>query len=40
MKIIRGIELKQGSYEEVLPDFSPVFPYIASCVELDQYIGR
>ena len=40
MKIIRGIELKQGSQEELLPDFSPEFPYIASFVELHNYIGR
>ena len=40
MKIIRGIELKQGSQEELLPDFSPEFPYIASFVELHKYIGR
>ena len=39
MKIIRGIELKPGSQEEVLPDFSEDFPYIASRVELDRYIG-
>lgn len=40
MKIIHGIELKQGSYEELLPDFSPDFPYIASYVELDKHVGR
>lgn len=39
MKIIRGIELKPGTQEEVLPDFSEDFPYIASRVELDRYIG-
>lgn len=40
MKIIHGVELKQGSYEELLPDFSPDFPYIASYVELHKHIGR
>lgn len=40
MRIIHGIELKQGSYEELLPDFSPDFPYIASYVELHKHIGR
>lgn len=40
MKIIHGVELKLESYEELLPDFSPEFPYIASRVELDRFIGR
>lgn len=40
MKIVRGVELKTGSYEELLLDFSPDFPYIASRVELDRFIGR
>lgn len=40
MKVIHGVELKQGSQEEVLPDFSPDFPLISSYIELDRYIGR
>ena len=40
VKTIRGIALKQGSHEEILPDFAPEFPYIASRVELDQFISR
>lgn len=40
MKVIHGVELKPGSYEEVLPDFSSDFPYIASYVALDQHPGR
>lgn len=39
MKVIRGIEVKPGSQEEVLPDISEDFPYLASRVELDRYIG-
>lgn len=40
MKIIHDIEFKTGSKEEKLPGFMPDFPYIASYVELDKYIGR
>lgn len=40
MKMIRGIEFHTGSREEQLPGFSAEFPYIASCVELDQYVER
>lgn len=35
---IQGIELIEGSNEELLPGFSPDFPYIATCAELDKYI--
>lgn len=38
MKNIRGIQLIEGSNEELLPEFSRDFPYIASRVLLDQYI--
>lgn len=40
MKHIHGIEFKKGSKEELLPDFAPDFPYMASYVELDKHIGR
>lgn len=40
MKTIYGVEFKIGSKEELLPGFSPDFPYIASYVELDKYLGR
>lgn len=35
---IQGIKLIEGSNEELLPDFSPDFPYIATCAKLDKYI--
>ena len=38
MKDIRGIQLIEGSNEELLPGFSQDLPYIASCVYLDQYL--
>ncbi len=40
MKDIHRIEYKAGSKEELLPDFDPDFPYIASYVEMDKYIGK
>ena len=40
MKIIQNIEFKAGSKEEKLPGFDPDFPYIASYVDLDKYMGR
>lgn len=40
LKIIHGIELKEDSKEELLPDFVPNFPYISSCVEFDKVIGK
>lgn len=39
MRIISNVEFYSGSKEERLPDFSPDFPYIASCVELDKNMG-
>lgn len=38
MKNIQHIELNNTSREELLPGFSPDFPYIATCGQLDQYI--
>lgn len=38
MKNIQSIQLIEGSNEEMLPGFSPNFPYIASCAELYKYI--
>lgn len=40
MKDITNIEFLTGSKEERLPGFASDFPYIASRVELDKYIGR
>lgn len=40
MKIIHSIELRAGTKEEILPDFSPDFPYIASRSEIDKFAGR
>lgn len=40
MKNIRTIEFQTGSKEELLPGFTPDFPYIASRVELDKFIER
>lgn len=39
MKNVFSIEFRNGSKEELLPDFEPDFPYICSCAELDKYIG-
>ena len=38
MRNIQSIELIQGSNEELLPGFSPDFPYIASRALLDRYL--
>ena len=38
MKNIQSIQLIEGSNEELLPGFSPDFPYIASRALLDRYI--
>ena len=40
MKDIREIKFHAGSKEELLPDFTPEFPYLASRVELDHYHDR
>lgn len=40
MRTINNIAFYAGSKEELLPDFKEEFPYIASRVELDQYMGR
>lgn len=40
MKNIQSIEFHTGSKEELLPDFENDFPYIASRVDLDKYIGH
>ena len=40
MKNVHGLQFKNGSREELLPDFSPDFPYIASYAELDKYLDR
>lgn len=37
MKNIRSIQIVKDNNEEILPDFSPDFPYISSLVELNQY---
>lgn len=40
MKNIQKLEFYAESKEELLPDFEPEFPYIASNAELDQYADR
>ncbi len=40
MKNIQKIEFHTGSREELLPNYSDDFPYIASRVELDKHTGR
>lgn len=37
MKKIQGIQLIEGSNEELLPEFREDFPYIATCAELYKY---
>ena len=39
MKEIQGIEFYTGSREELLPGFTPDFPYIASKVDFDKNMG-
>lgn len=36
---IHGIDLNNGSREELLPGFQADFPYIATCAQLDRYVG-
>lgn len=38
MRNVRGVELIEGSNEELLPGFTEEFPYIATCARLGQYI--
>ena len=40
MNNTQSIQLVEGSNEELLPGFSPDFPYIASCALLDRYLGN
>ncbi|ADL03140.1 AraC family transcriptional regulator [Lacrimispora saccharolytica] len=40
MKNVYRIEFHSGSKEELFPDFTPDFPYTASCSQLDQFMGR
>lgn len=40
MRNIQSIEFYSGSKEELLPDYADDFPYIASNVDLNNYIGR
>ena len=40
LKNIYNIEFHTGSKEELLPGFTSDFPYIASCAELDKFMGR
>lgn len=39
MKSVQSIEFHTGSKEELLPDFTDDFPYIASRAELDKFMG-
>lgn len=40
MQNVSSIEFHAGSKEERLSGFMPDFPYTASCVDLDKYMGR
>jgi AraC-like DNA-binding protein len=40
MKDIHSIRFQNGTKEELLPDVTPDFPYIASHVEMDKYTER
>lgn len=40
MKIIDNVKLRSGTKEEILPDFMPDFPHIASYIELDKFVGK
>ncbi|WP_437439573.1 hypothetical protein [Enterocloster citroniae] len=40
MRNIQNIKFYAGSKEGLFPDFTREFPYIASRVELDKYIGH
>lgn len=40
MKNIQDIKFHKGSKEELLPDFTSEFSYIASRVELDKFVGH
>ncbi len=38
MKYLQSIEVNEQNKEEILPEFTMDFPYIATCAELDKYI--
>lgn len=40
MNIVHKFEYYPGSKQEKLPNFSRIFPYIASRAELDHYVGK
>lgn len=40
LRNVHSIEFRNGSKEELLPEFYPDFPHIASYVELDKYPDR
>ena len=39
MKYLQSIEIQEHNKEEVLPGFTQDFPYLATCAELDCYVG-
>ena len=39
MKYLQSIEIQEHNKEEVLPGFTQDFPYLATCAELDYYVG-
>ena len=40
MKRVCRLSFQNGSKEEILPDFSDDFPYLASRAEIHRYPGR
>lgn len=40
MKNISNIQFHTGTKEELLPNYTTEFPYIASCCQLDKYMER
>ena len=40
MEVVRRIQFHAGTREELLPGFSPEFPYISTRAEIDRYEKR
>ena len=39
MKHLHQVDIQADSREEILPDYSADFPYLATCAELDRYLS-